>query len=337
MPIDYFDHRILTGVIVKRPPKYSLITDLFFKPRPPQPTDKLELHIKSRGRQLLPFVREEEPGKVIKSGDAEAVIVKAPRIRVKTPYQAADVLKNPAGYTPYEIAVDPVGRAIVEDLDFLREDVDLTIEWMAAQIATKGTFTVSDKIEGKLKPIYTVDNRMPAAHKITVNEAQKWSAADSKIMESVEGWSTMIQDECGTAPTELVLGKNVWGHFFRHADVKDNLDNRRIDMGGLQPKVSTMFKGVWNGLNVWVYTGNVTGYGGKTEYLLDTNSILLGARDTESVIEYGLPMDRKCEGATSFFAKTYDEEDPSATWLLVESRPMPWARRPGAFLCAKVL
>ena len=338
MTLDYFDSRILTGVINKRPPRYSLFTELFFRPGTAQPTDKFELHIKSRGNNLLPFVREEEPGRVLGTGEAEVVVVRAPRIRVKRRYRAEEILKNPAGYNPYQLVADPVEAAIVEDLDALREDADLTVEWMCSQIATSGKITVEDRIDGASKVIYEVDNRMPAAHKVTLTAAgDKWSNASSKILEKVEAWATMIQDETGNAPTELVLGKNVWGHFFRHADVKDMLDNRRIDLGGLSPRVGNMLKGTWDGLRVWLYTGSYTGYSGTVSYLLDPDSIVLGARDSESVIEYGLPLDRKCAGATPFFVKTYEEEDPSATWVLAETRPLPWARRPGCFVCAKVL
>jgi len=338
MPLDYFDSRVLTGVINKRPPQYSLFTQLFFSPASPQPTDKFELHIKSRGNNLLPFVREEEPGRVISGGSGEVVVLRAPRIRVKRRYKASEILKNPLGYNPYQLVGDPVEQAIVEDLDALRKDIDATTEWMCSKICTSGQFSVSDSIEGQSKVIYKLDNRMPSAHKITLSQANdKWDSANSKIMDNVEDWATMIQDETGYAPTELVLGKNVWGKFFRHADVQDALDNRRIDLGNLTPRVGNMFKGMWNGLRVWLYTGSVTGYDGKPEYLLNPNSIVLGAKDDESTIEYGLPLDRKCAGATQFFTKTYEEEDPSATWVLTESRPMPWAKRPGCFVCAKVL
>lgn len=337
MALDYFDSRMLVGVITKRPPQYSLFSQLFFSPRSPLPTDKMELHIKTRGNQLLPFVREEEPGRLISGGEGEVVVVRVPRIRVKRQYRATEVLKNPLGYNPYELVSDPVERAIVEDLDELRRRIDMTIEWMCAKIATSGKFSVSDTIDGASKVIYEIDNRMPAAHKITLSGTSLWSNEKSTIMENVEDWATRILDETGNAPTDLVLGRNVWGKFFRHADVQKNLDNRRIDMGGLTPRAAQMFKGLWNGLRVWVYAGSVTNHTGQAEYLLNADSVVLGAKDEESTIEYGLPLDRKCAGATAYFVKTYDEEDPSATWVLAESRPLPWAKRPGCFVCAKVL
>lgn len=335
--LDYFDSRVLTGVINRRPPLYSLISQMFFTPRPASHTDKFELALTFRGNDLLPLVREEEPGRVVSSGSAEVVMVKAPRIRVKTPFSANDLLKNPPGYNPYEIVADPVEQRIVEDLDELRRGVDRTTEWMAAQIATKGKLTVSDTVGGKTVPIYTLDNRMPDEHRPTLTGADKWSAAQSSIVKNLEEWALLIQEACGTSPTELILGKNVWEAFFNHKDVKNALDVRRIDLGELSPRVQSFYKGTFNGLRVWVYVGNVTGYNGQVEYLLDPDSVLLGARDAGQVIEYGRPLDLKCEAPARFFVKTYDEEDPSGKWLLVESRPLPWARQPGAFVCAKVL
>lgn len=336
MSVDYFDSRILTGTIINRPPQYNLLTQLFFTPQAPKNTDTFELHLQNKGQMLLPFVRNEEAGKVFTNGSGEVTVTKAPRIRMKTPYQAAEMLRNGIGYTPYETESNPVEKRIVEDMDWLRRNVDVTIEWMVAELITTGKVTVSDRVDGTSMPIYTLDNRMPSKHKVTLTGGNLWSASTSTLMDDVEEWSLLIQESCGLAPTDLILGKNVWKHFFKHADVRDGLDNRRITLGGLTPTVQQMFKGIWNGLNIWVYAGNVTDYSNKTKYFVDANSVLLGTRNADAVIEYGKPLDLKCEAPTSYFVKTYAEEDPSATWLLMESRPMPWARRSGAFLCASV-
>lgn len=336
--LDYFDPRILTGVLTNRPPQYSLFTDLFFTKKSPQPVETFELHVKNRERRMLPFVRNEDAARILEPYSGEVVAVRAPRIRVKRRYKAEDILKNPLGYDPYDLVSNPVEQAIVEDLDDLRRDLDQTLEWMCAKIITTGVIEIADYIEGQKKVIYKVDNRMPATHRITVGTSDaKWSNSKSKLMEQVEEWSNMIQETTGSAPTELILGKNVWGNFFRHSDVKDNLDNRRIELGEIIPRVCTMFKGVWNGLRIWTYIGTAPLADGSVEYLLDPDSIVLGYKDPETVIEYGRPVDHDCPGATAFFAKTYKEEDPSVRWVLAETRPLPWVRRSGAFVCAKVL
>lgn len=338
MALDYFDSRVLTGVINKRPPQWGLFTDLFFSAAAPSPTDKFELQIKSRGNELLPFVREAESGKILDGGEGEVVMAIAPRIRVKRPYRATEVLKNPMGYNPYDLVADPVERAIVDDMDATRKNVDTTIEWMCSQIVTTGKITVSDIVGGKARKIYDIDERMPAAHKITLNQADsKWSSANSKIIEMVEDWSIAIQEESGNAPTDLVLGKNAFSAFLRHADVKGMLDIKNVDLGELSLRAGNKFKGMWNGLRIWLYAATVIGYDGKPISLMPADSVVLGAKDVDSKIMWGLPLDRKCLGATQYFTKTYEQEDPSATWVLTESRPMPWAQRPGSFVCAKVV
>ena len=38
-----------------------------------------------------------------------------------------------------------------------------------------------------------------------------------------------------------------------------------------------------------------------------------------------------------YFAKTWDEEDPSGKWIKAETRPLPVLQRPGAVIYAKVV
>lgn len=339
MSLDYFDSRLLTGVVVKRPPKPQLITQLFFKPQPPQPTDKFELHVQAVQRQIVPLVSDVEGASVVQGRSGEAVLAKAPRIRLKRPFKAVEILRNLVGMTPYDLTANPVEMSIAEQMQDFRDDIEYTIEFMCAQLATQGKLTMRDKVDGQTRVIYELDLLRSAEHSVDISSAsaRKWNGSSAKIRKDITEWSQMIATATGQGATDLVLGSNVVDLFLDHSDVKDKLDNRRMDIGQLTFSVHTLHKGTWNGVNIWEYPYKITDRVGESIPLIAPDSILLGTREAGQVIEYGLPLDRQCTGPTSYFSKTYDEDDPSQTWVLVESRPLPWTRNPDAFVYAKVL
>ena len=108
------------------------------------------------------------------------------------------------------------------------------------------------------------------------------------------------------------------------------MDNRHIDAGGaLSFRVAQLNKGTWNGLRIWTYSGTYKDIDGTVKHFIDPDDAVLLARDAESVIEYGRPVDLDCSGATTYFAKQYRQDDPSGVFTVAESRPLPVTRHAG--------
>lgn len=338
MPLDYFDSRTLTGVITRRPMKPSLITALFFSPQVPSYTDKFELHVETVKRRVLPIVSNGMPAEIVEGREGKVLLAKAPRIRVKRPFAAEEVLKNLVGMNPYDTGVNPVEVKIAKQLQDFRDDTEYTIEFMCAQLATQGKLTMKDKENSKTVVTYELDLQRNPNH-IVDNSAsgKKWNGSSGKILDDVTAWNLLIAEATGRAATDLVLGSGVVSPFINHPDVKGLLDNRSIAIGQLAPSVQTLFLGTWNGLNVWMYPYKMTDRTNTTAPLLAADSVLLGTSGAGQDIEWGIPLDRKCEGPTDYFVKTYEEEDPSQTWVLMETRPLPWTKNPDAFVTAKVV
>lgn len=328
MIIDYFDSRFLTGVVNRRPPRHDLFAT-FFKPQTPKPTELFELHVKSRQAVMVPAITNHAPGVMMQGRTVEAGVVKAPRFRTKRLFKAADMLKVAAGTTPYNPQVDPVEQAIAEDMDDHRDDIDRMTEILCAQAAVYGQITLMDVVEGVTVPTFNVDFKRPAGHTIQLVDNARWSAAESDLLGQIEHAGLLIQDDTGFAPTDLLLGKEAWKLFRRHKDVRDDLDNKGLDLGGLAPRVGKKLKGVWNGLNIWTVAGGYADLDGVIKPYLDDKDALLLTAQAESVIEYGQPIDAKCTGPVEFFAKAFEQEDPSGVFTIAESRPLPWAKQPG--------
>jgi hypothetical protein len=335
--IDYFDHRILTGVINKRPLKSDIFAH-FFRRRPPSAGELFELHVKTRNISMLPSITNVAPGTMRKGDTITAGAVKAPRFRPKRAFMAADRYKMPAGVSPYSPLDNALARAIAEDMDLHREEIDFAVEIMCQQAMVLGKITLYDVVDGnQAVPQFTVDYQRPAANRIILSGGGLWSAAGSDLLGQVDAWGLQIQEETGKPATDLLLGKNAWTAFRRHADVKDALDNRNINLGHLEPRITRKCKGFWNGLYVWVIAGDYTDLDGSTKPYLDPDCALLVAADAESVIEFGLPVDNDCAGPVEIFAKSFKQEDPSGIFSIAESRPLAWTKQPGWTVLATVL
>lgn len=332
-----FDPRILTGVINKRPLKSDLF-GTFFRRRPPSAGELFELHIKKRNITMLPAITNHSAGTMRKGDIISAVAVKAPRFRPKRAFMAAERFKQPAGVNPYSPLDNALARAIAEDMDLHREEIDFAVEIMCCQAMVLGKVTLYDVVEGsKAVPQFTVDFKRPASHNIMLSGSALWSASGSDLQGQVEDWNTSIQEETGSGATDLLLGKNAWKAFRKHADVKDDLDNRRVEIGHLSPKVGRKLKGYWNGLAIWLVVGDYTDLDGSTKAYLDADCALLVNANAESVIEFGLPVDNRCAGPVEIFSKAFEQDDPSGTFTIAESRPLVWPKQPGWTVLAKVV
>lgn len=326
MELSYFTPRLLTGVINLRPPKWDLFTH-FFRPLDPKAVDVFEVQTSLRGASILPAITNYDAGTMRKSDVLSVGYVSAPRFRPKRVFHAADMLKTQRGFTPYDPNINPVERAIADDMDAHRDDIDRMLEIMCAQAALDGRIDLYDMVEGSVVRTYTVDFRRPTSHNVVLTGSAVWSNEDSDLIGSVEDYNLLIQeDTSGLSATDLILGKNAWTAFRRHPDVKDTLDNRRTDIGELSPRIGAKLKGIWNGLNIWTHNATYKGIDGQTRYYIDPDYALLLARDAQSVIEFAQPVDVKCAGPAKIFAKQFEQEDPSGIFTIAESRPLPMTR-----------
>ncbi len=335
--IDYFDPRLVTGVINKRPIKHTMFSSMFRR-NSPSPLELFELHIVSKGVRMLPAITNHAPGTMRQGNSSEVVILKAPRFRPKRGFIKPDIFKQPAGNNPYDPFTDPRDRALAEDMDMHREEIDYTLEVMCAQAVVKGQLDLYDVIDGKKVKTYTVDFRRPQKHNILLSGGKLWSSSDSDLYDQTDEWDTMIQEETNIGSSDLCLGKNAWKVFRKHPDVKDNIDTTSgVDAGSLEMRVGKKFKGTWNGLNVYVVSGTYADMDGAVQHFLDPNYALLQAAGAQSEIEYGMPMDLECQGPVEVFAKVFKQDDPSGIFSLCETRPLPWTKQPGWTVLAKVV
>ncbi len=217
--LSFFTPRVLTGVINLRPVKHDLFTS-FFHEVDPKPFETFELETSLRGASILPSITNFDAGTMRKGETLNVGYVKAPRFRPKRSFRAADLLVTQKGFTPYDPRINPVERAIADDMDAHRDDIDRMLEIMCAQAAVDGRIDLYDMIEGEAVQTYAVDFKRPKNHDIKLSGDAAWSNEKSDLVGSVEDYDLLIQEDTGgLSATDLILGKDAWTAFRRHPDV----------------------------------------------------------------------------------------------------------------------
>lgn len=227
--------------------------------------------------------------------------------------------------------------------------------WMAARTMIDGKQTISyHKDQGAPHSEVTIDFGRDASLTI-VKSADYWSTAATKILDDVEDWGNLMSGlPRGGAPTTLVLGRNVLKPFRNNTQVREELASPSVRRGTavdiptgilFQPTVQDPIRYVGtlgNGIEVWCYSDKVQDANGDYVDLFDPDSVALIAPGNEGVRCYGLIQDVAAfrQGvalSSDIFQKMYENENPSALYLLSQCAPLMVPLYPNRFATAKVL
>ena len=336
MILGHFDARTMTEVVNKRPVVPTLLRELFFSRDPRTlPTKYSEMELLVGGKKILPFVSDGAAGTVIEKLGREAQTVKTPRLRPKKRFGATELLdfskRGEIHYVQGNNVAERVEATLVLEMDDMLTRLAATEEYMCSRALT-GSLAYNGEDHA-----FTIDFRRPAAHKVVLGAGETWGAAGVSILDLLEQWSDLILEETGLAADTLLLGKNAWTALRKDEEILKLLDNRRMGGGDMPLRLTKMRKGELGELDLYRYGGLVTGHDDTPLPLLDPDCVILGSSAADCQMQYGLPEELSDLGPTRLFAKTWREEDPSALWQLIESRPLPLPRQPGAFVYARVL
>jgi len=147
----------------------------------------------------------------------------------------------------------------------------------------------------------------------------------------------------GIAPNVAVFGSDAIDAFINNAKVKEALDMRRMDRGMINPELLP------DGVIYWGYIPEIAtdiySYDewyidpetGDEKAMVDPKGVIYGSTKTQSKRVYGAIKDLSALTATKFFLKSWEVEDPSARFMLLQSAPLVVPVEVDAFMFAKVL
>lgn len=193
------------------------------------------------------------------------------------PYNIDNFRKRTAGENLYS---DEETEALVmdktaEDLAALSDKVDRAVILQFAYVLQTGAIPFKTKKLSEKGIIADLDYACPAGHFKTADVL--WSVPATAVpLTDLETHSALIQKACGEAPDTIIFGVNAFQLFLATTQVKDQLDNRKINRGTIGPVIGIggaapagMEREGLNYLGYYIINGKMCGLYSYSDYYLD--------------------------------------------------------------------
>jgi hypothetical protein len=343
MAVDIYQTRTMLAAMRQEAPTNMFLLDTLFRRVETFNTEHVDIDIVKGDERLAPFVSPRVEGKLMEDQGFTTRSYKPGYVKPKYVTPAADLVKDRvAGENIYQ--GDAPSRSeirLAKNLADGENQIARREEWMAAQGLVNGTVdVVGDGVN------YQIDFGMSASHKVTLAGTSLWSdATNSKPLNDLSDWSTLIADDGNANANIMVGGKLAIQALFENTSVKNALDTRRINMGEIKP--SQLAPGVTyfgtliaNGVNidVYQYVGSYKDDNGVRQRYIPDDRVILTSTEADFRRNFGAIADLDA-GLVSMmaFPKTWMSEDPSARHVLIQSAPLPAPHQIDAIVTAKVV
>jgi len=350
--IDIFDTRTMLDAVEQMKRPFTFLRDTFFPAATPVETETVDVDIVKGKRRMAPFCSPISEGKLVENLGFSTSTIKPGYIKPFMITTAADLLKRAPGQTLYSGGQTIEQRAqakLGQDLATLMDMIDRREEWMAAKALDLGKITMKIKGDTADKTV-EVDFLMASTHKITLSGNDLWSdTANSDPIAKLQAWASLIRQDSGINPTDVVMGTAAAAAFTNHPKVQKVMDMRAVDMGEIKPRqlpngVSYLGRISAAGLSVdvWTYEEWYLDEDTGTESpMVPAKKVWMGSPNTANRTLYAVIQDMEAieEGsaAVSRFPKSWVPKNPSARHIMVQSAPLVALLQPDAFVSAQVL
>lgn len=221
-----------------------------------------------------------------------------------------------------------------------RESIDRREEWMAARAIIDGKVTLS----GPEYPTRVVDFQRDPSHTVTLTTSF-WDDPDHPILDDLNTWIERVRRaKFGGPVTRVTVGADVLGPMTRNKQVLEQLDlfrrgtNANINTGLRSGDYVQYIGMIGPGIELWVNSDYYEPADGEIEYFLDPKTVVLTGPNINLVRCFGAILDDKANFmAMPVFSKMWTNDDPSATFVMSQSAPLPVPVNPNGSLSAKVL
>ena len=322
-------------------PAGTFLMDLLFSKVDPKIGMTVTIDIIKGKRRMAPFQTPRVEGALVeKLGHSTREYTPA-YIKPKQELTASSVVDDRiAGDNEYSMT-SPQEReaiALAAQLNDLENMIIRREEWMCAQQLVNGYVDVIGTGVN-----YRIDLGMEASHKITVSPV--WSeAATAKPSSDISDAVKLISKDAGISANVLLGNSSTIEEMLNTTDMKEMLNTRRLDLGLIVPEQfgeNATYYGdiVVNGkrLQVWSYDEWFEDENGTEQPMIPNDKIVVTSTNADFRRHYGAIKDKKAGWASvPRFPKVWDVEDPSITWIMVQSAPLPAAHQIDAIVVLSV-
>lgn len=346
--VNIYSPRHLAEVVRIAPPVHTFFRDKFFTNVKTFSTERVDIDLVKGDRRMAAFVHPRVGGKVLKENGYSTESYKPPLVN---PYDITDAEKLMtrlpgedlySGMTPMQRAA----QKLTEEYIRLNDATTRREEWMAVQAIVNGAIPVVG--EGVNETI-----SFGFTNTATLTGNNKWGGSTAKVLDNLDDWSDQVLTN-GFANVDMaIMGKSALRAFLADEGVQKQLDNRRIEMGLIDPR--DLPNGVRYighlkkpSLDIYeyaeVYYDDWTTPGTpQTLPLVPTNKVILISSNPGYVMAYGLctyiddETKQWTTAQTSRVLRSYIEHHPDRRILELQAHPLPIPDKVDSWFVATVL
>lgn len=344
MAVDIFSTRSMLKMIEYLFVLKTPILDMFFTETKKSQSEYIDIDFVRGTRKLAPYVGPQMEGKVRGKKSFERRSLQPPYIKIKDVTTAVDLLKTQPGqhiYLPGKTGQQLAREELAKQLQKFINEIIRRTEYMAHEaLSTQTAITYSG--EGLT---LTVDFNMKTTHKITLAGTAKWDdTTNSDPLANLKTWHELIKKDSGLVARDVLFDLDTAALFLAHPKIVNSsgvFHTNRVDLGMIKPETlpnGLEYIGTLRRPNVdlWTYSEYYETEAGVVTPIMGSKTLIMGSRDARCVQHYGAIKDLKATTPVKWFPKSWQEEDPSAQMLLVQSSPLMAPHQIDGFVHATV-
>lgn len=336
--INLFDTRTMLRALEQSSQPKTFLLDTFFPTIRQSDTDIVDIDIVKGKRKMAPFVAPIHQGKLIENKGYHTYTFKPPYIKAKKATTASDILIRTPGNSLYKQAENQQQKAALrvgEDLRELQDMITRREEWMAAQALVTGKCHVQGEGVDDV-----MDFHMMADHQEVLTDVAKWTSSNSHPISDLRRWQEKIVQDSGLVPRTAVMGRDVANALMNHEEVLKLLDNRRVQIGQIDPQSLASGAKYWGSIDdidLYSYNEWFIDDDGTEQPMIPPERLIIGSTQARTARHYGAIHDLQATTAVRYFPKSWEVEDPSVRFIMLQSAPLVIPHQIDAFMSIQVV
>lgn len=354
MPFNFFDTHTLLMAVERLTPASSFLRDRYFPTNEASDifaTDDVLVEYKDGSKKLAPFVAPRKGGVTILRSGYHMERYTPPFVAPKRSLSYDDLNKRGFGEALYS-KLTPAQRQqtlVLKDADELGEFITRREELMAAETMLTNGCIMKHIADDEAKEddmdirFYTGTNN-PAEYIVSKN----WSDPDAHIMDDLKAMIRMLTSK-GLRASELVCSPDVADAIIKNEEIQKFLDNRRYELGSVEPETLAPGAAIMAKLNVGGRIISIISYdetytdenGDDVQYIPEGKCILTAPACGRTL--YGaVTQVEQADGEFHTYAgkrvpKYLSSAEGNTRSLTISSRPLMIPNNKNPFIVADVL
>lgn len=279
--IDIFETRTMLEPVVLHFAPRRFLLKTFFPGLKTFGTSKVDLDFVRGSRTMAPFVGKGFGSKTVERRGFTTKTFEPALVAPDLLTTAEQLLYRQPGENVYnaksqsERAAEQLGQ----DLSDLDDMISRREEWMASQVLFNGQVDIVG--EGVYDTIYYWPEEASQQPTVTLTGSDLWTHDSSDPTAQMRKWKRRISLTSGFTPRSVVMGSKVVDAFVKNKAISAYLDNRRKEMGKIEPKdegEGVTYYGTIESVDFYGYDEQVFNeQTQKVEVLVPEDKILLGS------------------------------------------------------------